>query len=111
LKGKKMTSDYLSPKEMDKFSEAADADDRAATAAQRQSPVIAKSGFSPRPGVVISEFSYRDVLQAKNHLGHIVKLAELAKQLGYEYILWNDRVYFVGGEYCLDTGITAASVH
>ena len=68
------------------------------------------NGFTPRPGVFISQFSFRDVLQAKNRVGQIDRLVEFAHTLGYEYILWNDRVYFLSGDVVSDTGFTAASV-
>jgi hypothetical protein len=67
-------------------------------------------GFTPRPGVFISQFSFRDVLQAKNRVGQIDRLVEFAHTLGYEYILWNDRVYFLSGDVVTDTGFTSSSV-
>jgi hypothetical protein len=68
-------------------------------------------GFSPRPGITITQLCYRDVLQAKGRVGHVDVLTEHAKILGYEYILWNDRVYFLTGESRKDTGLTVADIN
>lgn len=39
--------------------------------------------------------SWQDVLVAKKLLGYVGILAALAKDAGYPYILWNDRVWTV----------------
>lgn len=37
--------------------------------------------------------SFRDVLHARQRIGHIRFMFELAKQLGYPFFIWADRVY------------------
>jgi len=73
-------------------------------------PSPTPQGFSPRPGVYVNTFSFRDVLQAKKSLGHITHLHRLACSLGFEYMLWDDRVYFLQNDSYFDTGLTRAAV-
>lgn len=53
--------------------------------------------------------TYRDVAVCKTWVGSIENMRNLALALGYEYFLWNDRVYQIevgGGNYARDTGLT-----
>lgn len=60
---------------------------------------------------VICQLSFRDVLHTRERLGHIDRIYELAKQLGYPYFLWNDRVFKLGAESrYVDTGLTVSDV-
>lgn len=47
--------------------------------------------------MTIKQLTYRDVLTCKTWLGHIERMYKYAIDLGYEYFLWNDRVYRVEG--------------
>lgn len=56
--------------------------------------------------------SYKDVITCKTWIGNISYMRECAVKLGYEYLLWNDRVYKVL-PFCNnaeDTGLTAKDV-
>ena len=41
--------------------------------------------------------SYNDVLEAHKLIGHIHKLMQNDKTLGYKYIIWNGMVYLADG--------------
>ena len=41
--------------------------------------------------------SYKNVLVAHRFVGNFDVLKDAAKVLGYEFILWNDRVYWACG--------------
>lgn len=61
--------------------------------------------------IVPMKLTYKDVVTCKSYLGHISKMFDLADALGYEYFLWNGRVYKIAkaGEirkYTIDTGLT-----
>lgn len=58
----------------------------------------------------ISQYSYRDVLHTRGNIGHIDKMAQLARELGYPYFLWNDRLFKVSDDEVIDTGYTVANV-
>ncbi len=38
---------------------------------------------------------WRNTLQKNTAFGHILDLVEIASELGYPYILWNQRIYSV----------------
>ncbi len=61
------------------------------------------------------QLSFKDVLTCKVWLGDVVKMYNFASQLGYEYFLWNDRVYRIvpklgGKPEVHDTNLTIADV-
>jgi hypothetical protein len=63
----------------------------------------------------MTALSYKDVLTCKTWLGDIAKMFEFARQLGYEYFLWNDRVYRIipklgGKPEVIDTNLTVENV-
>lgn len=59
---------------------------------------------------VINQISFRDVLHARANIGHINKMFDLAKTLGYPYFIWNERVYKAGDESYNDTGLMLSNV-
>lgn len=42
--------------------------------------------------------TWQEVLDCKVWFGHISKMAEAAKQVGYVYFIWNDVVYHLTGD-------------
>lgn len=50
----------------------------------------------------MKEINWKEVLDCKINYGHIGNMIELAKKVGYEYILWNDRVYDINNNEFLD---------
>lgn len=63
----------------------------------------------------MSTLSFRDVLTCKTWLGDIDRMYKYACELGYEYFLWNDRVYRIppklgGKPEVIDTGLTVSDV-
>lgn len=49
----------------------------------------------------------KDVIRKMTPFGHILDLQAVAVRLGYNYMLWNDRVYTVhSGKMPEDTGLT-----
>lgn len=57
-----------------------------------------------------AQFSYRSVLHSENRIGHIDKMASFARELGYPYFLWNDRLFSVGDKEYIDTGYTVKDI-
>lgn len=57
-----------------------------------------------------SPISAKIVLIPKSSLGHISRAIELAQASGYEFVLWNDRVYRIENNRQFDTGLTIADV-
>lgn len=59
----------------------------------------------------IQQLSFRDVLHSRGErLGHIDRMRDLARTLGYPYFLWNDRVYATDRADYVDTGLTVSNV-
>lgn len=58
----------------------------------------------------IKQLSYRDVLHTRERIGHINLMLTLAKQLGYPYFIWNDRVYHISSGLYHNTDLTIANV-
>ncbi len=61
------------------------------------------------------QLTYKDVLTCKVMLGHISRMYQYATELGYEYFLWNDRVYRIppkigGKPEVVDTGLTVKDI-
>ena len=54
--------------------------------------------------------SFRNVLHTRERIGHIDRMLELTRTLGYPYFVWNDRVYAVGKTAYTDTGLTISDV-
>ena len=62
-----------------------------------------------------NNLTYRNVLTCKTWLGDIARMYKHARELGYEYFLWNDRVYRIpqqlGGQAeVIDTGMTVNDI-
>lgn len=72
-------------------------------------PANARVGYSPRPGVTLTRMSFRDVLQTRENTGRN-KLADMARELGYDYMLYRGVVYHVQSGCEVDTGLTASDV-
>jgi len=53
--------------------------------------------------------TYKDILTCHTHVGHIDFLVDIARELGYSHIMWNDRVFRLGVGFdkrVTDTGLT-----
>lgn len=68
-------------------------------------------GNARRCGPEVTSPMDRDVLHTEEWVGHVGSPTDLAHKLGYEYILWNDRVYHVEAESLRDTGLTERDLH
>lgn len=58
----------------------------------------------------LQQLSFRDVLHTRERIGHILRMLDFAKELGYPYFVWNDRVYKVENDHYVDTGLLATAV-
>ena len=47
-------------------------------------------GLSPK-------LSWKNILDCKKWYGHISAIADQARMVGYEYFIWNDRIYKTSG--------------
>lgn len=79
------------------------------TEAIARNPANARAGYSPQPGVTLTCLSFRDVLHSRETIG-INRLADMARTLGYTYMLSRGKVYHVQERGEVDTGLTADDV-
>ena len=52
------------------------------------------------------KLTYKDILTFKKFVGTICAAISMADQVGYRYIMWNDRVYEIVDRAAVDTGLT-----
>lgn len=65
------------------------------------------AGSTPAAGAI----SWRNTLDCRREYGHITRIIKAARSVGYEYFVWNGRVYRVIGELLSkDTGILASEL-
>lgn len=60
--------------------------------------------------------TWRDVVTCKTWLGSIDRMYKYALELGYEYFMWNDRIYHIpaklgGKPEVIDTGLTVNDIN
>ena len=69
------------------------------------------TGDSLRSGPGVASLTDRDLLHTEEWIGNVGSPTDLARKLGYQYILWNDRVYHVEADALRDTGLSEGDVH